>query len=89
MEIYSNGNVYVGQFSRNKKHGSGIFYWFSLCQLPSQNLEFYHGGWWGGLPDGHGRHDKANGDVYVGSFKNGLKHGKGYESYGNGEKYKG
>ena len=37
--------------------------------------EFYEGDWWGGLPDGRGIHQKANGDFYKGKFKNGLKHG--------------
>lgn len=30
MEVYSNGNLYIGHFLNNKKHGQGTFYWFSL-----------------------------------------------------------
>ena len=42
------------QFSQNKKHGEGTFYWFSLSDSNKEKLEQYHGAWWGGLPDGHG-----------------------------------
>jgi hypothetical protein len=30
VEVYQNGNVYVGEFGQNKKHGRGSFFWFSL-----------------------------------------------------------
>lgn len=98
VEIYQNGNVYVGDFSQNKKHGKGSFFWFNLTESENngKEVEQYHGDWWGGLPDGLGEHLKLNGiifnnlgDIYVGSFKNGLKHGQGTEMYANGDKYKG
>lgn len=80
VEIYANGNAYIGNFDKNKKHGKGNFFWFNLSN-PIKNpnyVEFYDGSWWGGLPDGKGSHQKANGDFYSGDFKNGLKHGKGH-----------
>lgn len=75
-----------------KKHGQGRFFWFSLSSnnpKADQFVEFYEGDWWGGLPDGHGFHQKINGDIYTGTFKNGLKHGEGTEIYGNGDMHKG
>ena len=30
VEIYENGNVYIGNFIKNKKHGDGQFYWFNI-----------------------------------------------------------
>jgi hypothetical protein len=30
-EIYANGNMYVGEYHQNKKHGKGTFFWFSQC----------------------------------------------------------
>ena len=82
MELYGNGNVYVGEFSAGKKHGTGLFFWFNLTKestFGQSIFEYYEGEWWGGLPDGRGVHQKSNGDFYNGSFKNGLKHGKGKE----------
>lgn len=76
----------------NKKHGLGIFYWFSLTPKHPKggdHIEYYRGEWWGGLPDGSGLHTKINGDLYTGSLKNGLKHGQGEEIYNNGDRYKG
>ena len=92
MEIYPNGNLYIGQFLNSKKHGQGKFYWFNM---PSKNqktddfVEYYEGEWWGGLPDGQGLHQKLNGDLYIGVFKNGLKHGQGTQRFVNGDIYKG
>ena len=80
IEIYPNGNIYIGFFQNNKKHGKGQFYWFTLSPPIKESakfVEFYEGGWWGGLPDGSGCHQKSNGDYYDGTFKNGLKHGQG------------
>ena len=60
--MYSNGNVYVGEYHQNKKHGDGSFFWFSLSENTAVNgrgknaIEQYEGSWWGGLPDGVGRH---------------------------------
>ena len=80
VQIYPNGNLYIGQFSNNKKHGKGQFYWFNLSppiKPDAKHVEYFDGRWWGGLPDGHGSHQKATGDIYDGVFKNGLKHGEG------------
>ena len=82
----------MGQFMNGKKHGQGQFYWFSLSSKNPKDDQFvqhYDGEWWGGLPDGHGMHQKLNGDMYVGSFKNGLKHNQGKQWYGNKDFYKG
>ena len=76
----------------NKKHGHGHFYWFNLSTRHPKgqdHIENYEGNWWGGLPDGSGTHQRANGDQYIGTFKNGLKHGQGEENYGNGDFYRG
>lgn len=78
MEIAQNGNVYIGGFVNNKKHGNGQYYWFNLSppnKAGAEYVEYYDGHWWGGLPDGKGSYQKANGDIYDGNFKNGLKHG--------------
>jgi hypothetical protein len=63
-EIYPNCNVYVGDFDKNKKHGRGSFYWFTVNNLAPTNheeIEYYRGEWWGGLPCGRGVHKQANG----------------------------
>ena len=70
VEIYENGNLFLGEFLNNKKHGKGKFYWFSLGsnsekKIHSKNTEFYDGEWWGGLPDGYGIHQKANGNLFL------------------------
>jgi hypothetical protein len=30
VEIYANGNLYLGEFQNSKKHGHGQFFWFHL-----------------------------------------------------------
>lgn len=65
IEIYTNGNLYLGDFLNNKKHGKGQFFWFNLAakskESSQQVVEYYDGEWWGGLPDGEGVHQKNNG----------------------------
>jgi hypothetical protein len=64
-EIYPNCNVYVGDFEKNKKHGRGSFYWFTINNVVPTNhedVEYYRGEWWGGLPSGRGIHRQANGN---------------------------
>ena len=63
--------MYVGEYHQNKKHGHGSFFWFSLHEntavnrMNKQVIEQYEGAWWGGLPDGKGQYEKANGKNLV------------------------
>ena len=57
--MYSNGNLYIGDFDRNKKHGKGTFYWLNLEE--NNIIEYYIGDWWDGLPSGAGKHQRCNG----------------------------
>lgn len=57
--MYPNGNVYIGEYQKNKKHGDGVFYWFNMLGV---KCEYYRGGWWSGLPSGRGVHERANGE---------------------------
>lgn len=68
-EIYKNGDEYVGQFLRGKKHGYGILY--------SPGKFRYCGNFLNNKMNGNGVIEYENGAVYKGEFKNGLYDGKG------------
>ena len=68
-EIYKNGDEYVGQFLRGKKHGFGILY--------SPGKFRYCGNFVNNKMNGHGVIEYENGAVYKGEFKNGQYDGQG------------
>ena len=68
-EVYKNGEEYVGQFLRGKKHGFGIYY------KPGQYR--YSGNFLNNKRNGYGVVNYENGAVYKGNFKNGVFDGKG------------
>jgi len=86
MLVYSNDNVYSGDFDqKNEPHG-----WGKYIQK-SGGLE-YHGEWVHGLQQGRGcetllKHGEK--EVYEGQFQGDLRHGFGACSYDNGTQYSG
>ncbi len=78
MGYYVTGNLYVGEWKDNYRHGEGgKFYWLSG--------ERYEGAYIADRRKGHGTYYYANGDKYVGMWADDMQNGKGtlYDTYGN------
>lgn len=78
---YRSGAVYVGQFQRGKRHGSG--------RMTYDAKSYYEGDWESDLPHGTGTLDNANTGVYTGQWEKGRKHGNGRMTWVNNDVYEG
>ena len=80
---YQNGEYYIGQFLKGKKHGKGkVFY--------DDDKIKYDGDFFNDEKEGFGKYYYNNGEYYIGQFINNKRHGKGKEYYKNGKiKYDG
>ena len=79
--IYSDGNVYKGEWKDNTHDGKG--------KLTYRNGWFYEGEWKDGKYDGKGKMTYGNGWFYEGEWKDGLKNGQGKMTYVDGMVYEG
>ncbi|XP_074263133.1 uncharacterized protein LOC141585952 [Silene latifolia] len=81
VQIYSNGDVYEGEFHEGKCSGSGVYYY---CMSGR-----YEGDWIDGKYDGYGVETWARGSRYRGQYKQGLRHGFGVYRFYTGDVYAG
>ena len=81
MAIFSNGDVYTGDWKRFFMHGRGV--------MAFANGDRYEGKFKYGCRDGRGRMDFANGDRYYGNWVGGKRWGRGECHYLNGGYYVG
>jgi hypothetical protein len=77
--IYSNGDIYTGNFQDDNKEGYGC--------MESQSV--YKGDWKNNFPHGTGTEVWPNGSEYQGDYCKGLRHGKGSFKWADGSSYKG
>ncbi|XP_027180250.1 uncharacterized protein LOC113779042 [Coffea eugenioides] len=81
VQVYSNGDVYEGEFYKGKCSGSGVYYYHLSGR--------YEGDWVDEKYDGYGVETWAKGSRYRGQYRQGLRHGVGlYRSY-TGDVYSG
>lgn len=81
VQVYSNGDVYEGEFHKGKCSGSGVYYYHLSGR--------YEGDWIDEKYDGYGVETWAKGSRYRGQYSQGLRHGVGfYRSY-TGDSYSG
>ena len=73
---YTNGDIYIGEFKNNKRHGQGT--------LTSNDGTQYVGKWGDNKFNGQGMETYPNGDKYIGEFKNNNRHGQGIVTFSNG-----
>lgn len=100
---FSEGN-YLGQFSKNKRSGTGSFTWndgtiyngswyedkiSGKGKMTFINKDEYDGDFKDNKRDGTGKYTFKNGDVYEGSFKNDSMEGEGKYTFKNGDVYEG
>ncbi|EDO35309.1 predicted protein [Nematostella vectensis] len=84
MYQYDNGDFYVGEWRRGKRHGYGNLEKADEGMYQYDNGDFYVGEWRRGKRHGYGNLEKAdasythdNGDTYTGQWQAGMRHGKG------------
>ncbi|KAJ9549807.1 hypothetical protein OSB04_022350 [Centaurea solstitialis] len=81
VKVYSNGDVYEGEFYKGKCSGSGVYYY---------NLNGrYEGDWVDQKYDGYGVETWAKGSRYRGQYRQGLRHGYGVYRFYTGDMYGG
>ncbi|KAL4570548.1 hypothetical protein LXL04_026204 [Taraxacum kok-saghyz] len=81
VKVYSNGDVYEGEFYKGKCSGSGVYYY---------NLNGrYEGDWVDQKYDGYGVETWAKGSRYRGQYRQGLRHGYGVYRFYTGDMYAG
>ena len=80
-EVTKNGDEYIGQFSKGKKHGFGI--------LTKPGYYKYTGNFKEGQIHGYGTMEFDDRSVYKGNFENGLYHGNGSFTKKNGTEQNG
>ncbi|KAL4297989.1 hypothetical protein GQ457_12G001370 [Hibiscus cannabinus] len=81
VQVYSNGDVYEGEFHKGKCSGSGVYYYYMKGR--------YEGDWIDGKYDGYGVETWAKGSRYRGQYRQGLKHGIGVYRFYTGDVYAG
>ncbi|KAM7276630.1 hypothetical protein ACFE04_018496 [Oxalis oulophora] len=81
VQLYSNGDVYEGEFHKGNCSGSGVYYYYMSGR--------YEGDWVDGKYDGHGVETWARGSRYRGQYRQGLRHGFGVYRFYTGDVYAG
>ncbi|XVF52456.1 hypothetical protein PTKIN_Ptkin05aG0019600 [Pterospermum kingtungense] len=81
VQVYSNGDVYEGEFHKGKCSGSGVYYYSMKGR--------YEGDWIDGKYDGYGVETWAKGSRYRGQYRQGLRHGIGVYRFYTGDVYAG
>ena len=81
VQVYSNGDVYEGEFQEGKCWGSGVYHYHMSGR--------YEGDWVDGKYDGYGVETWARGSRYRGQYRKGLRHGMGIYRFYSGDVYGG
>ncbi|KAM7525347.1 hypothetical protein LguiA_015249 [Lonicera macranthoides] len=81
VKVYSNGDVYEGEFYKGKCSGSGVYYYYMSGR--------YEGDWIDEKYDGYGVETWAKGSRYRGQYQRGLRHGFGVYRFYTGDVYSG
>ncbi|URD85394.1 MORN [Musa troglodytarum] len=81
VQVYSNGDIFEGEFHRGKCSGSGVYYYYMSGR--------FEGDWVDGKYDGYGVETWARGSRYRGQYRQGLRHGFGVYRFYTGDVYAG
>ncbi|XXG75708.1 hypothetical protein AAC387_Pa08g0224 [Persea americana] len=81
VQVYTNGDVYEGEFHRGRCSGSGVYYYYMSGR--------YEGDWVDEKYDGYGVETWARGSRYRGQYRQGLRHGFGVYRFYTGDVYSG
>ncbi|GAV87270.1 LOW QUALITY PROTEIN: MORN domain-containing protein, partial [Cephalotus follicularis] len=104
VQVFSNGDVYEGEFHKGKCSGSGVYYYYNMKgryegdwideKYDGYGVETWargsrRGQYRQGLRHGIGVYRFYTGDVYAGEWSNGQCHGCGIHSCEDGSRYLG
>lgn len=81
VQVYSNGDVYEGEFHQGRYSGSGVYYFYMSGR--------YEGDWIDGKYDGYGVETWSRGSRYRGQYRQGLREGYGIYRFYTGDVYSG
>ncbi|XP_047321283.1 uncharacterized protein LOC124925348 [Impatiens glandulifera] len=81
VQVYTNGDVYEGEFHKGKSSGSGVYYYYMSGR--------YEGDWVDNKYDGYGVETWARGSRYRGQYRQGLRNGFGVYRFYTGDVYAG
>ncbi|KAG2397666.1 uncharacterized protein HKW66_Vig0140980 [Vigna angularis] len=81
VQVYSNGDVYEGEFQKGKCWGNGVYH----CHMSGR----YEGDWVDGKYDGYGVETWARGSRHRGQYREGLRHEMGIYRFYCGDVYGG
>lgn len=81
VQVYTNGDVYEGEFHKGKCSGSGVYYYYMSGR--------YEGDWVDEKYDGYGVETWAKGSRFRGQYRQGLRHGIGVYRFYTGDVYAG
>eukprot|EP00668_Euglena_longa_P046483 GGOE01062168.1.p1 GENE.GGOE01062168.1~~GGOE01062168.1.p1 ORF type:complete len:686 (-),score=253.45 GGOE01062168.1:247-2262(-) len=82
QSLFVNGDMYVGEYSNNKREGTGTYFWTSRGLI-------YNGQWKNNQRSGMGRMVYSDGGRYFGQWLFDKKNGRGRYTYPNGDVYNG
>ena len=101
---YSNGDIYVGSWEKDKKKGQGVFTSFDGNSYDGEWLnnkehgkgvfltndgDRYEGSWIDGFLNGYGNFNSIDSNQYSGNFKQNLFNGYGTFIWNDGDRYEG
>eukprot|EP00250_Pteridium_aquilinum_P009700 c18871_g1_i1 orf=479-1990(+) len=104
VQVYSNGDVYEGEFHQGRYSGSGVYYFYMSGRYEGDWVDGkydgfgvetwtrgsrYRGQYRQGLREGYGVYRFYTGDVYSGEWSNGQSHGCGVQTCEDGSRYVG
>lgn len=103
-KVFSNGDVYTGQWADNCPNGHGKYLWADGCMYVGEWIKgksngkgrfcwpsgaTYEGQFKSGYMDGEGTYTGSSNDTYRGDWVMNMKHGNGTKTYSNGDHYEG
>lgn len=103
-KVFSNGDIYMGQWADNCPNGHGKCLWADGCMYVGDWCKgktmgkgkfswpsgaTYEGQFKNGYMDGEGIYTGSSNDTYRGTWVSNMRHGKGMQNYDNGDYYEG
>ncbi|KAL3516392.1 hypothetical protein ACH5RR_023294 [Cinchona calisaya] len=103
-KVFSNGDMYTGQWADNCPNGNGKYLWSDGCMYVGEWVRgktngkgmfswpsgaTYEGQFKNGYMDGEGTYIGCSNDTYRGSWVVNMKNGRGIKNYTNGDHYEG